>query len=227
MSATEDNFSKDRTKGLHGLHHDHRYFRQARQHGQTVVHGQQQQHGLTCESTARVGTHNDINPYNEIDNSLATLLDRNADAISAIKGRRQIYPSLEKDMNSRIQAISEDQYIDTTWFEPRRRATPRSYNVSERMKDLRSCGSEIYVARVGWKKQSGVGNQTLEADIKDPVNKSGGKTRSLQDELRSPFSNNQPAIIQIVEYATALQSRPCYRCILYMYATGIKRVFLD
>jgi len=217
--------SKDRTKGLHGLHHDHQHYRQARQHGQTVAHGQQQQHELTCESTTRVNSRNDSASCNEIDNNLATLLDHNVDSISAIRGRRQKYSSPEKDKNNQIKAISEDQHPGTTCFEPQRRATPQPYNVSERTKDLRLCGSDIYVARLGWKKQTDVGNQTLEADVKDPVNKYGGEPRSLHDELRSPFPTVQPAIVQTAEHATALQSRPCYRCILYIYAAGIKRVF--
>ena len=56
-----------------------------------------------------------------------------------------------------------------------------------------------------------------------------GATGSLHDELRSPSPRERPAIPEKAESGVPRKaihaSRPCYRCISYMHAVGIKRVF--
>ncbi len=228
----KNNAAKNLRKELYGLHHDYQRHHRAQQHGQTLVHGPQQRHEANDESADRMTSRNHSNPYNEIKNDVTTPQDRGRSLDSPTKGMRQGQPSPERGESSHIKTMSQEQYSGTTPYESspttlrrRTRATAQPHSVSDRKKDRRLLGSDLYVARLGWKKQDDSCAQTPKLHVKDPVSKSYGTSRCLHDELRNPSPITQPAAVQTAEYAKAAHSRPCYRCIYYMRSAGIKRVF--
>ena len=117
-----------------------------------------------------------------------------------------------------------------------------SYKVKDRMKDSRLRGSDLYVARLCWKKtgddQYSHKNRRdikpsvtddMEPTSKTPPSLGQSPTGSLHEELRcckSPDEKTGAQGLQLLaRQPMATQSRPCYRCIFYMHAVGIKRVF--
>ena len=115
---------------------------------------------------------------------------------------------------------------------PKGRTGHTSRGVSERKKNPRLNGADLYVARLGW--QSPGQAQSSCCDLEHhkvaPVSSlQKMSTGSLHEELINPepkikstrlhsdtMTNNQRSV---------LASRPCYRCISYMNSVGIKRVF--
>lgn len=122
--------------------------------------------------------------------------------------------------------------------------------VNDRKKNPRLVGADLYVTRMGWNKTTATLQKVKEprkSSSPDPetrtIPKGSGSeapplsssistlvtTGSLHDELRSPSppsrvppaATAEPAIPRKAIHA----SRPCYRCISYMHAVGIKRVF--
>jgi len=120
--------------------------------------------------------------------------------------------------------------------------TSSSQKVKDRMKDQRLRGSDLYVARLCWRETEDHPSfecnkvQTdvlkgLEIDLPSdgdcqPVQTLTG---SLHDELRfckpKGSQSNAERSRFVLKKPTATLSRPCYRCISYMYSAGIKRVF--
>jgi len=104
------------------------------------------------------------------------------------------------------------------------------------MKDSRLRGADLYVARLGWKKQETTEllpatsnpNQPLPRDTTDdpPLSQLKIPTGSLHEELNlaSPLSATVHQL-PVCEKPSVSASRPCYRCICYMHTVGIKRVF--
>jgi hypothetical protein len=120
--------------------------------------------------------------------------------------------------------------------------------INDRKKHPRLAGADLYVTRLGWNarpnpKQKCVKSSnravtpasSSESERGPPSLSSStsstctlGTTGSLYDELRnhtprtpSPVAESAPTIPREAIHA----SRPCYRCVSYMYAVGIKRVF--
>jgi len=104
------------------------------------------------------------------------------------------------------------------------------------MKDARLRGADIYVARLGWKKQgtdelpAATSNivQSLPSDTADklPLSDTKVSTGSLHEELNSTTpSTSTVRQLPACEKPSIGASRPCYRCICYMHTVGIKRVF--
>ncbi|MCJ1394011.1 hypothetical protein MMC18_006888 [Xylographa bjoerkii] len=121
----------------------------------------------------------------------------------------------------------------------RARTGAKSHTVTDRMKNSRLRGADLYVARLGWKKSNRSVVVPTEPsnpdDAENPVIQATGTvpkpepvrpTGSLHDELRLP-AHSPPSDVRIpaVERPCVSASRPCYRCICYMHTVGIKRVF--
>lgn len=109
----------------------------------------------------------------------------------------------------------------------------RSRNVKDRKRNPRLNGADIYIARLGYKRDdastssivcSGPGHDSPEESPSPRC-----KIRSLHDELT--YSQAKPKIPDArvtqpqAKQPTALASRPCYRCISYMASVGIRRAF--
>lgn len=132
---------------------------------------------------------------------------------------------------------------------PQQRILSKSHQISERMKDTRLNGADLYVARlsrvgkvnhhecgcphdksdsVNETATAGESGEGLTVDS-SPSTRMQPLTGSLHDELRFPTprkpSRAAPEAEPAVQQATATHSRPCYRCISYMHSAGIKRVF--
>lgn len=119
---------------------------------------------------------------------------------------------------------------------PRASTEIKAYSVADRMKDPRLRGADLYVARLGWKKQAiaelspTTSNAThfVPRDTTNDLPPSENKmsTGSLHEELNL-VSPPKPTVHQlpVCEKPSVSASRPCYRCICYMHTVGIKRVF--
>ena len=118
---------------------------------------------------------------------------------------------------------------------PRSRAPSNATNVSERTKDSRLQGADLYVARLGLKPRNPSSAAAAPQDPTPPPPASrplpsSAPTGSLHDELRNPEPAQQPpsprpATPDRLDISVVRASRPCYRCVGYMHAAGIKRVF--
>jgi hypothetical protein len=115
---------------------------------------------------------------------------------------------------------------------PKGNAGRGSRSIAERTKNLRLNGSDLYVARLGWKDNANPGNKTAPCcDILETPDSVTTKspTGSLHEELLSksppptPIPPTPPKVPE--KQPSVLASRPCYRCISYMNSVGIKRVF--
>jgi hypothetical protein len=124
--------------------------------------------------------------------------------------------------------------------------------INDRKKHPRLAGADLYVTRLGWNNNNVARPNPKQKCVKSsnravtPASSSEsergppslssstsstctlGTTGSLYDELRnhtprtpSPVAESAPTIPREAIHA----SRPCYRCVSYMYAVGIKRVF--
>lgn len=130
------------------------------------------------------------------------------------------------------------EYLKTspTILVPRASTEVKASSVTDRMKDPRLRGADLYVARLGWKKQDipelspttsntthflprGITNDLPQSENKMP-------TGSLHEELKltSP-SKSTVHPLPVCGKPSVSASRPCYRCICYMHTVGIKRVF--
>jgi hypothetical protein len=124
--------------------------------------------------------------------------------------------------------------------------------INDRKKHPRLAGADLYVTRLGWNNNNVARPNSKQKSVKPPTrvlaspssseseaappslssstSSTGtlGTTGSLYDELRnhtprtpSPVPESTPTIPREAIHA----SRPCYRCVSYMHAVGIKRVF--
>ena len=106
------------------------------------------------------------------------------------------------------------------------------------MKDSRLRGADLYVARLSWKRPSPAppksrnrrprGSESTSDRAADTNAIERVLTGSLHDELLQPLPPTRPTPERPVAtdpMSATLLSRPCYRCISYMDAVGIKRVF--
>jgi hypothetical protein len=130
---------------------------------------------------------------------------------------------------------------------PKANAGGGSHSSRERKKHTRLNGADLYVARKGWCKtgvhvnnqrpnrleQSAISNAAPSSpDSETAVSPSTTSisSRSLHDELLDPGPPTGEApkrerASSVADLSTVRASRPCYRCISYMHAVGIKRVF--
>lgn len=122
------------------------------------------------------------------------------------------------------------------------------HTVTERKKNPRLNGADLYVARLGWcrdaitrpKRASESLPSAPKAEISNPetvspsdsdetITRSTSYSGSLHDELinrePSPGPSHPSTLETMLDKSTVRASRPCYRCISYMHSVGIKRVF--
>ena len=124
--------------------------------------------------------------------------------------------------------------------------------VNDRKKHPRLAGADLYVTRLGWNNNNiaqpnpkkkfvkpsardVAPPSSSESEMEPPSLPSSasstctlGNTGSLYDELRSSAPKTTPPIPEkapTVPREAIHASRPCYRCVSYMHAVGIKRVF--
>jgi hypothetical protein len=130
---------------------------------------------------------------------------------------------------------------------PKANAAGGTHSSRERKKHPRLNGADLYVARIGWCKTDAHvnakrSNRLEQSAILNPSPSSpesettvSPSTTSispgrLHDELLTPgpsageVSKRERASF-VADLSTVRASRPCYRCISYMHAVGIKRVF--
>ncbi|KAI1499881.1 hypothetical protein F5X99DRAFT_430263 [Biscogniauxia marginata] len=121
--------------------------------------------------------------------------------------------------------------------------TASNYGFRDRIKHPKLRGADIYVARLG-----GVQETRKKAEAKSlvisttqahdqqlpsslPPNTTRSMAGSLHDELtcreaRVPLLNPPSDSNSIIlDRHNVLESRPCYRCVLYMHSAGIRRVY--
>ncbi|KAI0007446.1 hypothetical protein F4779DRAFT_629163 [Xylariaceae sp. FL0662B] len=128
--------------------------------------------------------------------------------------------------------------------------TPKSNNLKDRTKHPKLRGADVYVARLGGVQRSGEPksrskkrpvNFAHEAGSKEdfssssssPSTASLASSGSLHDELTCKENKPSPppkvpmseGINTVIGHDNVLDSRPCYRCVLYMHSAGIRRVY--
>ena len=114
----------------------------------------------------------------------------------------------------------------------------KSHKLTDRIKDSRLRGSDLYVARLSLKDTScdqnphdGVSNMHPESKPtpSDDHSLPTPLTGSLHDELRfcegKEDVKDDRSLRPSPRQRVATLSRPCYRCISYMHSAGVKRVF--
>lgn len=112
-----------------------------------------------------------------------------------------------------------------------------SNNLRDRMKHPKLRGADVYVARLGGTQSLGKRKDAKKARGKNANARDGPlpiahpPTGSLYDELLckepKPSLSKAPAqnsLNKIIDRGNVLESRPCYRCVLYMHSAGIRRV---
>lgn len=101
--------------------------------------------------------------------------------------------------------------------------------VTERTKDLRLKGSDLYVARLGnCHATPPVQHRAHTSQIAAPPTPSSkSEPSSLYDELSALSRTPSPTVVPTKppKKPEIRASRPCYRCVSAMHAVGIKRVF--
>lgn len=128
-------------------------------------------------------------------------------------------------------------------------SSPAVHNLSDRMKNPKLVGADVYIARLGniqhqYKKRTKKGGKTITvydptSIVEDtccssiPLEKSTSPSGSLHDELKckdrklpSPTqSPSNDAVDSGFDRRQLRDSRPCYRCVAYMHSAGIRRCF--
>lgn len=108
------------------------------------------------------------------------------------------------------------------------------------MKHPKLVGADVYVARLANdgpaspKKKCRAHDEPSDGIVEttgsdtNTTSATSASTGSLHDELITKTSKPKPltsASDDVRPPPTAAESRPCYRCVAYMYSVGIKRVF--
>ncbi|KAF2009752.1 hypothetical protein BU24DRAFT_323490, partial [Aaosphaeria arxii CBS 175.79] len=142
------------------------------------------------------------------------------------------------DASKAKKALPSSQPKGEDGLVPTRSSGRRSSNVAQRTTDPKLHGVDLYVARLGRKTISSStmtshccsnkleGKEQTLAPWSDPDQLNG----SLHDEYlsyhqRSKHENTTSTAKLPDQKPSMLSSRPCYRCISYIDAVGIKRVF--
>ncbi|KAF2135396.1 uncharacterized protein K452DRAFT_314027 [Aplosporella prunicola CBS 121167] len=113
---------------------------------------------------------------------------------------------------------------------------PSSYTTKERTKHAKLHGADLYVARLGHAGPAHLSSSGGSKAPKDPVPPPPAptptprptRTGSLHEELTHILPAPPPppaALPALLDRRTVQPSRPCYRCVAYLHAVGIKRVY--
>ncbi|KAK1828994.1 hypothetical protein QBC39DRAFT_311950 [Podospora conica] len=113
---------------------------------------------------------------------------------------------------------------------PKGRAMHTSRKLAERMEHPKLVGADVYVARLA-NSNTKIPPKQFCASLKEPPASTAVlPTGSLHDELICKVAAAVPILVargeedaQVVR--SAVDSRPCYRCVCYMHGVGVKRVF--
>ncbi|KAI0386780.1 hypothetical protein F5Y04DRAFT_275229 [Hypomontagnella monticulosa] len=123
-----------------------------------------------------------------------------------------------------------------------------SNSLKDRVKHPKLRGADVYVARFGGKINSGGYQNSAKKSVvnaeKDMSSRddslyavasstaSGSPIVSLHDELSckrakiaGPKTSTHKPLETVIDQGSVLDSRPCYRCVLYMHSAGIRRVY--
>ncbi|KAK7750899.1 hypothetical protein SLS62_007162 [Diatrype stigma] len=130
-------------------------------------------------------------------------------------------------------------------------SSPAVHNLSDRMKNLKLVGADIYIARLGniqhqSKKRTKINGKRIILTVCDsnskeedtccssiPLERTTSPSGSLHDELKCK-DRKSPSPAQSLSDNVAdpgfdrrqlRDSRPCYRCVAYMHSAGIRRCF--
>ena len=112
---------------------------------------------------------------------------------------------------------------------PKSSTRQSAYKLTHRLKYPKLIGADVYVARLSNSSRMDFRSSSpappppsISANPRrDPV-----LTGSLHDELTCNFTVTTPAVVDDdTPTHSAVDSRPCYRCVCYMHSVGIKRVF--
>lgn len=105
-----------------------------------------------------------------------------------------------------------------------------SKKLAERTKHPKLVGADVYVARLANSSNKTPQKQRNTSPKQEPPSITATPTGSLHDELICKVAavvpvlagrrNDEDALVR-----SAVDSRPCYRCVCYMHSVGIKRVF--
>lgn len=153
----------------------------------------------------------------------------------------------QKTVKSRLQTgnfygsnLSSRDHLKTSQniLLPQGLKTAKSHKLTDRIKDSRLRGSDLYVARLSWKDTScdqiPDNNVSSKQHVSEPappddLPSTTSLTGSLYDELRlcgvKADVNDARPLRSSPRQRVATLSRPCYRCISYMHSAGVKRVF--
>ncbi|MCJ1244754.1 hypothetical protein MMC30_001954 [Trapelia coarctata] len=202
----------------YGYHHQEKHQGHIHHHG--VKHGQQEQQQQHLHRAPKnLGLH-------------VTTTNLTSPAVPASKNLASGTISSE----SQSHMIREHLKTSPTILVPRARTMNKAQSVTDRMKDGRLRGADIYVARLGWKKQETLEHlpttsntvQSLPSDKARnlPLPDTEVSTGSLHEKLKFTTAST-PTVRQLPVGGkpSVSASRPCYRCICYMHTVGIKRVF--
>ncbi|KAI9724304.1 MAG: hypothetical protein M1812_000370 [Candelaria pacifica] len=154
--------------------------------------------------------------------------------------------SINKNRKMKTANGSENQHVQTLLL-PQGPTGQASRKVTERQKDPRLKGADLYVARLGWKLPESSSEKRVSASIAEAIDHANVVSMakppeqvvsqsqipsSLHDELspstleaRSTHRISPSLKSESLSRDCVGASRPCYRCISYMHSVGIKRVF--
>lgn len=105
-----------------------------------------------------------------------------------------------------------------------------SKKLAERMKHPKLVGADVYVARLANSSNKAPQKPWNAAPKQAPAPITATPTGSLHDELVCKVAAVVPVLVvqrndESAPARSAVDSRPCYRCVCYMHSVGVKRVF--
>lgn len=105
-----------------------------------------------------------------------------------------------------------------------------SKKLAERTKHPKLVGADVYVARLANSNNKTPQKPWNTAPKEAPASATATPTGSLHDELVCKVAAVGPVLVarrndEDALVWSAVDSRPCYRCVCYMHSVGVKRVF--
>ena len=160
-------------------------------------------------------------------------------------GYTHVMLNREQASQSRIRPASYQRELFLSNLSPKGPKSSTSLKLNDRIKDRHLSGSDLYVVRLRRQESemdslassapipSGKAQSETPSATRDPKDRESRLpqllAKSLHDELRTPKPQKGRLDMQssqsMLKEPSATQSKPCYRCVSYMYSAGIKRAF--